>query len=50
VLLAAGGAAVEMCAQARDHRVGIRAGEFELHVAVELGEAFVAADLWTRGP
>ena len=50
VLLAAGGAAVEMGAQARERGVGVLAGELELDVAVELVEAVVAADLGLAGP
>ena len=45
----AGGAAVEVGAQSRDGEVGVLAGEFELDVAVELFEAFVAADLGAAG-
>src|SRR5919197_280779 len=44
VLLAAGRAAGEVGAQARDRRVGVLAGELELDVAVEVLEALVAAD------
>ena len=50
VLLAAGGAAVEVGAQAGNRGVGVLAGELELDVAVELVEADVAADLGPAGP
>ena len=45
MLLAAGGAAVEMRAEAWKGRVGVPARELEPDVAVELVEALVAADL-----
>ena len=45
VLLAAGGAAVEMGREAGNPRVGVLARELELDVAVEELEAAVAADL-----
>jgi hypothetical protein len=45
VLLAAGWAADEVGAEARDARVGVGASELELDVAVEVLEAFVAAEL-----
>jgi hypothetical protein len=48
VLLATGGAAVQVGPQARDHGVGVAAGELQLDVAVELREALVAADLRSR--
>src|SRR5919201_5725596 len=50
VLLAAGGAAVEVGAQSGHDRVRVLAGELELDVLVELREALVAADLRRRGP
>ena len=45
MLLAAGRAAGQMGAQARDRRIGVRTGELQLDVSVELLEALVAADL-----
>ena len=45
VLLAAGGAALEMGSQAWDRCVGVFACQLELHVLVEEREALVAADL-----
>jgi hypothetical protein len=45
MLLAAGRAAGEVSTKPADGSVGVRARDFELDVAVELGEAFVAADL-----
>src|SRR4051794_17822424 len=48
VLLAAGGAAVEVSAEAGDGGVGVLPGELELDVAVEEVEALVAADLRLR--
>ena len=48
MFLAAGGAAVEMGAQARHCGVGVLAGELELDVAIELLEAGVAADFRLR--
>ena len=45
MLLAAGGAAVEMGAQPGNRAVGVGTGELELDVPVELVEADVAADL-----
>jgi hypothetical protein len=50
VLLAAGWAAVEVCAQTGQDGVGVLVCEFELDVAVELVEADVAADFGFRGP
>ena len=50
MLLAAGRAAVEVGAQARDRAVGVLARELELDVPVELVEAGVAADLRLGGP
>src|SRR5207249_5509179 len=48
VLLAAGGAAVEVGAQPGQRGVGVLAGELELYIPVEPGEALVAADLGCR--
>ena len=45
MLLAAGGAAGEVRAQARNRPVGVETRELELDVAVELVEAGVAANL-----
>src|SRR5215211_1622926 len=50
VLLAAGGAADKVGAQTGDRGVGVRTGELQLDVAVELLEALVAADLGLRRP
>ena len=50
MLLAAGGAACEVRAQAGERRVGVLTGELELDVAIELVEALVAADLRLRRP
>src|SRR5919197_1009426 len=50
VLLVAGGAALEMRSQPRDLLLGIRAGDLELDVAVELLEALVAGHLGAGGP
>src|SRR4051812_37945860 len=50
VILAAGGAADKMGTQARDRRVGISAGDFELDVAVKFFETDIAADLGLDGP
>ena len=49
VLLSAGGAALEMCSQAWNGRVGVLPSELKLDVAVELLEAGIAADLGSRG-
>jgi hypothetical protein len=49
VLFAAGWAAGEVRAQAGNGGVCVRARDFELDVAVELLEAFVAADLRLGG-
>lgn len=49
MLFAAGGAAVEVSAQAREGGVGVVSGELEVDVAVELFEALVAADLKALG-
>ena len=48
MLLAAGGAAVEVGPQPGDRGVGVGARELELDIAVELVEADVAADLGLR--
>jgi hypothetical protein len=45
VLLAAGGAAVQVGAQTRKSGVGIVSGNLEIDIAIELFEALVAADL-----
>src|SRR5215210_2382075 len=50
VLLATGGAADKVGAETGDRGVGIRTGELQLDVAVELLEALVAADLGLRRP
>jgi hypothetical protein len=50
VLLAAGRTALEVGAQAGHGSVGVRAGDFELDVAVELLEARVAVDFGAHRP
>ena len=50
MLLAAGRAAFEVRAQAGYRRVRVRSCDLELDVAVELGEALVAAQLRPAGP
>ena len=49
VLLAAGGATVEVGAQPGNREVGVMTRELELDVPVELLEALLAADLWAVG-
>ena len=48
MFLAASWAAVEVSLYAGDECIGVLSGEFEFDVAVDLGEAFVAANVGFR--
>ena len=50
MLLATGGAPVEVCTQAGNHGIGVAAVDFELDVPVELVEADLAADFGPDRP